>query len=453
MKRRTAAKEVESPRGAAAKSSRRWQLKILGRRVVVGGVSTLVLVAFTVLLATAGGVVAVDAVVAYSGSAGSGAASGSLDASSPGSTSSSTTSTTSPSAALSHGPDQSHAPVFPVAGGRQVGYGNFNALACASSSFCAAVGADNAGAGIASLSQNAGTSWASTSLPSGTPPLDAVTCADTSHCVAVGQGASARTSDGGVHWSLGALPIANTTLLGVQCPSQSVCLAGGLSDNPAGADRGAIVRSSDGGATWQRATLPLHTDGIADVVCPSATTCIAVGAELLVSTDSGATWSFSSVAGGFGQLRTISCSSATTCVAVGPNPAGMNDPLASAFAIETTDTGKTWAQVALPAGTATLDQVACSDGSQCVASGLSPTSTGHAPLYQSEDGGKTWAASTSPPSSLSAIAGISCPETNRCAAVGRQSNRVAATAATGDMHIWSRTVLPSAAIPPATGGA
>lgn len=450
MMRRRVSTDPDRSSDAESVFSRRWQLQVLGRRVVTVSATTIVVLLSTSLAAMASGIVVVDALT--SGSAGTGAA-GPTDAPSSGPVGASTTSTTSPSAILSNGPDQSRAPVFPVAGGSQVGYGNFNGVNCVSASFCMAVGAGDGGAGTASFSQDGGASWASAQLPKGTPPLDAVACRDASHCVGVGQGAIARTADGGDSWSLNALPVANTTLLGVQCSSQNLCLAAGVTDNRGGADQGAIVRSTDGGSTWHKATLPLHTDGIGDVVCPTATNCIAVGADLLVSTDGGATWSFSSVPGGFLQLRTISCSSATTCVAVGPNPAGADDPSAIAIAIETTDAGKTWAPLTFPAGTATLEQVDCSTGSQCMATGLSPTPSGQAPLYQSTDGGKTWSASGSPPNGMSAIAGISCPETNRCAVVGRQGNRAPATAATSDMHTWSKSVVPATATPSATSEA
>ena len=66
-------------------------------------------------------------------------------------------------------------------------------------------------------------------LPSGAPELDAVTCADVSHCVAVGGHVALVSSDGGTTWSL--QPVANTStaLLGAACATSTECVSAGVS--------------------------------------------------------------------------------------------------------------------------------------------------------------------------------------------------------------------------------
>jgi hypothetical protein len=346
-----------------------------------------------------------------------------------------TTTTTTVPAALVSGPSQTKAPVFAISGGQQKGYGNFNALTCATTTLCVAVGADDQGNGVASTSSNGGTSWTNAAMPVGTPVLDAVACGDSAHCIAVGQGAVAVTTNDGANWSLHPLATANTTLIGADCLSTSVCVATGLTENVTGPYVGSVERSTDGGDTWQAASVPPGTEGIGAVACPTSTNCIAVGDSLLVSHDGGATWTATTAPKGISQLRTISCSTATQCVAIGPNPQGVFNPNVPADAVETTDGGNTWTNLTLPAATGSLAQISCS-GTECVAGGLSTTAGGAAPLYQSSDGGTTWTQAPHAPTGVAAIAGLSCPAANECAIVGRQSDGTATTSASGDLSTW-----------------
>jgi photosystem II stability/assembly factor-like uncharacterized protein len=429
-----------------AKAAAPKRVRVLGRRGVAVSTSTfLLIVVIATALATTVGIVAVHALTSPD------APTPSPSAAPPVTGDSTTTTTTAPlPPALAKGPSQANAPTFPVSGGEQPGYGNFNGLTCPDATHCVAVGADNHGNGVASLSSDGGSSWSNLTLPKNSPVLNAVACADRSHCVAVGQGAIVVTADEGTTWSVEALPTADTTLLGANCPTASVCVASGIVDNPTGPYDASVVRSTDGGATWQAATVPAGTYGIADIVCPTATDCLAVGASILVSHDAGATWTMTTVPGGTGELRTVSCASSTQCVAIGPNPQGLHDSSAPAIAIETTDGGDTWSSLSLPAGTATLDQISCSSATQCLAGGLSPTVGQPAPFYQSNDGGGHWTQATSTPKALSAIAAIACPDANHCAVVGRQTDGKAATGVSSDLASWSTKPLPGDAVPPST---
>jgi photosystem II stability/assembly factor-like uncharacterized protein len=435
---------TESGGENATKAKAPQRVQILARRGVAVTTSTFVLiVVIATALATTVGIVTVHALSSPN------------DANPPTGTpvtvDSTTTTTTAPlPPVLAHGPSQAQAPTFPISGGEQPGYGNFNALACPDATNCLAVGADDQGNGVASSSTDGGATWDSLVLPKGSPILDAVACADQSHCIAVGQGGIVVTADQGATWKLEALPTANTTLLGAACVTTSVCVATGIVDNPTGAYDGTVVRSTDGGASWQTASVPDGAYGIADVTCPSATDCVAVGASLLVSHDGGATWTATTVPGGTGELRTVSCSSTTECVAIGPNPQGLHDPSAPALAIATSDGGDSWTSLTLPPGSATLDQISCSSATQCLAGGLSPTIGNPAPFYQSSDGGTQWTQATSAPSGLSAIAGIACPVANHCAVVGRQTDGKAATGVSSDLTTWSTKPLPGDAVPPST---
>jgi hypothetical protein len=304
-------------------------------------------------------------------------------------------------------------------GGAVPGSGGFNAVSCATTTDCVAVGADAAGAAVASISTNAGSSFASQPLPAGTPALSSVSCAGSSTCVAVGKDDIVASGDGGATWSAHSLSNTDFTLLGVGCQSATLCLAGGINDHPLRQDNQAvIVTSTDGGVTWKQSAVPSFVAGVASIACPSATRCIAVGSNVLVSNDAGATWSPVAVKGGTGQLLSITCPSATTCIAVGPNASGANNPNAPGNAVETTDGGITFSAVTLPPASASVFEVSCASVTSCVAGGAMGTGAATPVFLSSTNGGASWATAAAPPNFMG-VAGLSCPPGGACVAVGR----------------------------------
>ena len=248
------------------------------------------------------------------------------------------------------------------------------------------------------------------------PVLNAVDCMNTSICVAVGNGATARSTDGGSTWTSSTIPSANTTLLSVSCPSTTTCVSVGVTPSVTGPFGGQLLVSSDGGTTWKVPTSPPSYGALGSVACPTASFCVAVGAKILVSTNGGQTWSERSVNGGTGVLRSVACSSASTCLAIGGNPGAAQDATVAAFAVQTTDGGATWSPVAMPAGSGTLDVVACVSG-RCEAAGSSfngrPT-----PIFRSANDGKSWTSDSSVSSSITDVSGLTCVSSTSCVFVG-----------------------------------
>jgi photosystem II stability/assembly factor-like uncharacterized protein len=242
------------------------------------------------------------------------------------------------------------APAVPTPGGAQAGTGAYNAVACATTNNCVAVGGDANLAGVAATSSDGGSTWTSASVETGQPELNAVACSSASECVAVGVGDAATSSDGGHTWTSVSIPTPNTTLLGVSCPTSSLCVSVGVTPVEAGPYEGELFVSSDGGSTWTQPQLPPHVGALGSVDCPSEAFCVAVGAEILVSTDGGQSWTPDFVNGGTGVLRNVSCASASECVAVGPNGQGAGDPTAAAFAVTTASGGETWTSTTMPKG-------------------------------------------------------------------------------------------------------
>ena len=147
-----------------------------------------------------------------------------------------------------------NAPFIPIIGGASSISGGFNAVTCTSQLNCIAVGADNALGGVVSSTGDGGNDWSQSSTAVGQPVLNAVSCATSSLCIAVGQGASARSTDGGTTWTTFAVPTANTTLLGVQCPSSTACVSVGVRPGRNAPLTGQVLVSSNGGQTWTTPT-------------------------------------------------------------------------------------------------------------------------------------------------------------------------------------------------------
>jgi photosystem II stability/assembly factor-like uncharacterized protein len=324
--------------------------------------------------------------------------------------------------------DQDGAPVVASAGGSS--NGGFLGVSCPSANDCVAVGSDGGQSGVASTSTNGGKTWSQSALTSGSPVLNAVDCASTSLCVAVGQGVSARSTDGGATWTNASLPTSNTTLLGVDCPSASLCVSVGVSPGNAGPYGGQLLVSSNGGTTWTAPSLPASPGALGSVACPTSTFCVSVGASILVTNNRGQSWSLATVKGGTGVLRSVSCQSATVCVAIGANPAVAQNSNAAAFGVVTTDGGITWTSVPMPSGSATLSQLSCSSSS-CLAAGTAYGGS-LAPVVVTSDGGTQWSANASVGSSLTAVNGISCNSGTDCVFVGENGkNPVTVSTANG----------------------
>jgi photosystem II stability/assembly factor-like uncharacterized protein len=332
--------------------------------------------------------------------------------------------------------DQDGAPVVPGAGG--VSGGGFIGVSCPSVNGCVAVGSDGAQGGVASTSQNDGGTWSQGALASGEPVLDAVDCASTSLCVAVGQGASARSTNGGTTWTSTSVPTSNTTLLGVDCPSATLCVSVGVSPDTAGPYAGQLLVSSDGGTTWTVPSLPASLGALGSVDCPTSTFCVSVGASILVSTNAGTTWSLRTVNGGTGVLRSVSCASATTCVAIGANPAIAQSSNAAAFEVVTTDGGTTWTSVVMPPGSATLSQLSCSS-TACEAVG-SAYNGAAAPVLATKDGGARWTVDSSIGSSLTGINALSCNTGTNCVFVGEEGQSPVSVSTVNGVASVNRTI-------------
>jgi hypothetical protein len=229
-------------------------------------------------------------------------------------------------------------------------------VACASSSLCVAAGyyKNSAGARVTLTERWSESAWSVVSSPNpagaSESRLQAISCAATNNCVAVGYSADASEKRSplaetwnGTSWALASPVTANwATLKGVSCSSTISCTAVGLEVSSTGV---ALVEHWNGSAwTAESVPEPAPTNGVElkSVSCTSATSCSAVGAyESTVNTDgsglekyeviserwNGTAWKITGMAGESpsgsifdeNEATAVSCTEALVCVATGRN--------------------------------------------------------------------------------------------------------------------------------------
>ncbi len=219
------------------------------------------------------------------------------------------------------------------------------------------------------------------------------------------------------------------------CPSTSTCVAFGALGNGGNGETPFFIVTTDGGAGWiSRAALPFATTGAYSAACPSTTTCYVDGITqtdsqvVYKTTDLGQTWTAqplpaTSLTFIFNGSKTqMACPSVTTCVMYGAFDAhtgGLNGFLV------TTNGGATWNPyfTALdPLGADSFQALQCPTTSTCFLA-FSPLDGGPNPVsfIKSTDGGQTWQAGASIPTSAPAgnlrwdtTGGLTCPTATTC---------------------------------------
>jgi hypothetical protein len=306
-------------------------------------------------------------------------------------------------------------------------------VSCSSPTMCVAVGEVSTSSQTRTLvEQWDGSVWAIVpgASPSGAqvPILNAISCASTTSCFAVGTDQLSSTRPtfidqwNGSAWSVVASPNpVQAGLAGVTCFSAPVCVAVGF-----GSGRPLIERWN--GSAWSSDSAP-GTGDLSAVACASAAQCFAVGETTggvgLIERWDATAWTVmahpnAGVANGI--LNAVACASATTCFAVGAyrsSNAGGNVTL-----IEH-GPGTSWAITPSPNGPGSVDSqlfgVACATATSCFAVG-SQRAQGHPTRNLVEHyNGKTWAVVSvpHPGSSGGDLTAVSCPSATSCFAAGR----------------------------------
>ena len=327
-----------------------------------------------------------------------------------------------------------------------------NAVSCASSTACRAVGGSDVSGPL--VEGWNGSRWVRQSTPDRPSPalagreitaMNAVSCPTRATCIGVGfLNQSSRTTNllglisnsGG--WQSQTMPEPNnasTFLAAVACPTSKECVGVGRFDTPTFS---APIAETRNGGTWAIQALPWPDNvggaWMTSIACPTPVLCIAVGnysygggaevdPQVLPFADewNGTTWKRlpaipvppNQVNSG---LSGIACTSSDSCVAVGDTAA-----VSEALLIEAWN-GSTWS---MQPGTTTpgatdswLGGVSCASATMCFASGYE----GHAqgPMTVLVDGwdGTTWSAQPAPSIFEGALNAVSCASPAFCMATG-----------------------------------
>lgn len=338
-------------------------------------------------------------------------------------------------------------------------------VTCPSASKCMVSGgtAEDGQPGAVAETRNGGAKWATVfSFSYTVSTLLAVSCPSTSLCTAVGgstgfaeasgelgpgegPGEVLHSTDSGAGWTPQTLPAGTGPLSAVSCASTSVCEALG-SDPYVGAPF--IVGTTDGGATWQSQTAPSGVQYLTQLSCPSTSDCIGVGgtpsaAVIFDTTDGGKTWTTEIAPTGLSDLTSIACASVTTCTAVGQT--GASDPTSNAAIVATTDGGKTWTTETAPNDVFSLASIACPTVLACMATGHTGTSNGPVTVISTSEGGATWTTGSFPSSQVSYTHDIACASATDCTVVGETASGHGIAIATNDEGtVWTTESTPTA---------
>jgi hypothetical protein len=306
--------------------------------------------------------------------------------------------------------------------------------------------------------------------PSLTNQIAAVACATSSFCVAVGNQSNATGTTtlveqwNGSTWSIVTSPNATgagqNQLYGVSCAGPSFCVAVGVS-GPGGTFVNPLVEQWNGSA-WSLGTAATPPSATATelnaVSCTTATWCMAAGYSTNASsarfavaeTWNGTAWTVSPITPPTGalssQLDGIDCVSASWCMAGGDYENASMDYLSLAMLWN----GSTWSVVSSPnPGNGTsgfFDSVSCAGTQFCVAAGFYYNGT----VFQAELAmwnGSTWSNVTAPettPSTYNYLNGVACLSATSCSAVGEAGDTTSSPVAlTWNGQTWSIVTAPS----------
>ncbi len=295
-------------------------------------------------------------------------------------------------------------------------------VSCPSTSFCMAV--DNAGNAYHFVSST----WsADPANPISPAPFTGISCTSGVFCTASDLNGAIKVWDGG-GWSFGASVFVGIATSAVSCPpSGGLCVVGG-------------IRSEASFSTSPKGTLPLWTTGIdftsqtriTSLSCPSTSLCFGGDAQgrLVVNTNPSALSSSTSlmtIDSGHSVTAmecVVATTTGTTCFA-GDNGGGI------LFSSNPTGGASSWTRTVVDSPSATIDSIACTSPSQCIAVDNAASDL----VFN----GTTWSAPTVIDSAHTAspLNAVSCPSSSLCAAVDNFGDVLVSTTMFTGSPTWS----------------
>jgi photosystem II stability/assembly factor-like uncharacterized protein len=172
--------------------------------------------------------------------------------------------------------------------------------------------------GVIDKTTNGGSHWTSKKAPA---YASKISCASTSHCVALAAGGFMYTTNGS-SWHLVAAPGA-PTLSAITCVSSSACYAAGENASDTAF---VVLVTANGGKSWKTKTLPSGIDLVGGIACASAKRCVVDGditkngksnRVIFTTTNGGSKWTKPRLPTGTGTLQAVWCSAKSYCLATG----------------------------------------------------------------------------------------------------------------------------------------
>jgi hypothetical protein len=155
--------------------------------------------------------------------------------------------------------------------------------------------------GVAFIYRGAATGWSQQTVDSSGQPLNSVSCASTTYCVAVSASGNVFTYNG-TSWSGPTAADMGHDLISVSCPTTSFCMAVDSS--------GQAAEHSDG--LWGLQPLGWAP---AAVSCPTAGTCLAVARSGATASYADGLWTHEPAANSGARITSLSCAAENSCVA------------------------------------------------------------------------------------------------------------------------------------------
>jgi photosystem II stability/assembly factor-like uncharacterized protein len=190
--------------------------------------------------------------------------------------------------------------------------------------------------------------------------------------------------------------------------------------------------TNDGGRTWsplRSVPAQFYAWGIS---CVDSEHCTVVGASatgatapvVMATTDGGDKWHSLSPPPGTVRLDRVACGAPTSCIVVGAVATGrttkvfgVRQAVDATVAFVTSDAGRTWAPVRLPAGSS-VTLLACAGATCTLTNGMGPGGNSGPSSFVSVNSGRTWSPSTLDQEPAWRLFGLTCDQAGLCVAVG-----------------------------------
>lgn len=294
------------------------------------------------------------------------------------------------------------------------------------------------------VSTDVGTTWSEFTMPQGFSPTSSISCGGPTSCAAGGtyggKSVMISTQNGGTSFTISPLPSGVGNLYSLDCTSNDRCSGlAATSVYVAGHSDATFLTSSDGGTSFTDLVI-VPGDSMESLSCSSSLDCTAVGTSdalgsndwtagvVATTTDGGHNWTPGTIPSGFGinQYSQLSCADALHCSVTGTIGIAVANPPQCGYQPQPTNgststtTPPSPAVHAIAQAESTIASAANQkeDGAEGFSCSSSST-TLIGDIASTVDGGHSWAPDQLPADTPQPMLnGLSCPTVSECWASG-----------------------------------